>query len=307
MSKKKRVGRGKTAKNIGCAGSGGPGQGRSGAGGSGTHTTQTQASPLSLPPVKPILQGTIQASLQGGLEGQPSKGDPSRVTLPKPWRAPLKVRRKGVGAYPGTKLVLENVNGLFELVTEQVSWKETERFGIRPMGPRCMEGYSETMSCSARRVRRLSKDRWMVTCCVSREDAQPRCWIAGKQLVAIVVMNETTSINDSKNAFAVGLRGSEVVPVGSRVDDSLHQAERSAYEERCAEWFHIATFELSFVVVALGVAFSGQARSRSRENWAFQATHPKDIRHTWKSWCSHYEILPISSEVVSRQRCRSKI
>ena len=78
-------------------------------------------------------------------------------------------------------------------------------------------------------------------------------------------MSDKTSIMDS-NAFAMGLRCGEVVPVKSRVDDSLHQVERSVYEERCAECFHIATFELSGMIVALAVEFSVLVGNRFQGN-----------------------------------------
>ena len=63
-------------------------------------------------------------------------------------------------------------------------------------------------------------------------------------------MSDVTSIMDVKNAFAMELRGSEVVPVGSRVDEPLHQVERSAHEERCAERVHNTTSEPSSVTLA---------------------------------------------------------
>ena len=76
------------------------------------------------------------------------------------------------------------------------------------------------------------------------------CWIADKQLVSDVIMSDVTSIMDVKNAFAMELRGSEVVPVGSRVDEPLHQIERSAHEERCAERVHDTTSEPISVTLA---------------------------------------------------------
>ena len=42
-------------------------------------------------------------------------------------------------------------------------------------------------------------------------------------------------------------RGRYVVPVESRVDEPLHQAERRACYERCAEWARDTTFEPSSV------------------------------------------------------------
>ena len=70
---------------------------------------------------------------------------------------------------------------------------------------------------------------------VSCKDVQRRCWIAGKQLVSDVITSDVTSIMDVKNSFAMILRGSDVVPAKSRVDEPLHQKERSARNERCAE------------------------------------------------------------------------
>ena len=73
---------------------------------------------------------------------------------------------------------------------------------------------------------------------VSCKDVQQRCWIADKQLVSDVIMSDVTSIIDVKNAFAMKLRSSEVVPVKSRVDEPSHQGERSSRDERCADWVH---------------------------------------------------------------------
>ena len=69
---------------------------------------------------------------------------------------------------------------------------------------------------------------------VSCKDVQQRCWIAGKKLVSDVMMSDVTSIIDVKSTFAMKLRRSEVVPVKFRTDESLHQVDRSARDERCA-------------------------------------------------------------------------
>ena len=50
---------------------------------------------------------------------------------------------------------------------------------------------------------------------MSCKEAQQRCWIAPKQLVSDVIMSDVMSIME--NASSVELRGSEVVPVESRV------------------------------------------------------------------------------------------
>ena len=84
-----------------------------------------------------------------------------------------------------------------------------------------------------------------VICCVSCKDAQQRCLNADKPLVSDVIRSDVMSIME--NAPVMELRSSEVVPVESRVDESLHQAERRACDERCAEWARDTTFEPSSV------------------------------------------------------------
>ena len=94
-------------------------------------------------------------------------------------------------------------------------------------------------------VVRFSMDHWTVICCVSCKDAQQRCWIADKQRVSDVIMSDAMSIME--NTSVMEWRGREVVPVESRVDEPLHQAERRACDERCAEWARDTTFEPSSV------------------------------------------------------------
>ena len=57
---------------------------------------------------------------------------------------------------------------------------------------------------------------------------------ADKQLVSDVIMSDVMSIMEHDSVME--LRGSEVVPEESRVVKPLHQAERRARDERCAEW-----------------------------------------------------------------------
>ena len=58
----------------------------------------------------------------------------------------------------------------------------------------------------------------------------------------------------------------------SRVDEPLHQAERRAFDERCAEWARDTTmFEPSTVSSASFVEFSRQVVSR------FQRDVPGDV------------------------------
>ena len=64
-------------------------------------------------------------------------------------------------------------------------------------------------------------------------------------LVVDVIMSDVMSIME--HASVMELRGSDVVPVESRVDEPLHQAERRACDERCVEWARDTTFEPSSV------------------------------------------------------------
>ena len=97
---------------------------------------------------------------------------------------------------------------------------------------------------------------------MSREDARQRCRIAGKQLVGNVVVSDVVSTTDAKNAFAMKWRSSGVIPEECRVSDLLHQNERSAYDERCAEWVHDTMSEPSNVTLVSSVEFSGHVGSR---------------------------------------------
>ena len=102
-------------------------------------------------------------------------------------------------------------------------------------------------------VVRFSMDHWTVICCVSCKDAQQRCLIADKQLVSDVSMSDVMPI--MVNASVMEWRGSEVVPVESRVDEPLHQAKRKACDERCAEWARDTAFGPSSVTLASSVEF----------------------------------------------------
>ena len=68
-------------------------------------------------------------------------------------------------------------------------------------------------------VGRFSIDCWKIACHVSREDARQRCWISHKQLVSYVIVNDVMSVTDTENAFAIDLRGSDVIPGESRVSN----------------------------------------------------------------------------------------
>ena len=60
---------------------------------------------------------------------------------------------------------------------------------------------------------------WTAASCMSSQGAQKRCWIAGKQLVSVVIMRDVMSTMDVKIAFAMELRRSGVFPVESRIDE----------------------------------------------------------------------------------------
>ena len=75
------------------------------------------------------------------------------------------------------------------------------------------------------------------------------------------------------------LRGSEAVPVKSRVDEPLHQAERRACDERCAEWARDTTFEPGSATLASSVELSGQVVTRfQRDVPEERATHERRER-----------------------------
>ena len=82
-------------------------------------------------------------------------------------------------------------------------------------------------------------------------------------------MSDVMSIME--NASLMEVRGSEIVPVRSRVDEPLLQAERRACDERCADWARDTTFEpTSVTTLASSVEFSGATRSH---NEAHRAGH----------------------------------
>ena len=118
---------------------------------------------------------------------------------------------------------------------------------------------------------------------VSCKDVQQRCWIADKHLVSDVFISDVTSIMDAKNAFAMKLHSSDVVPVEYRVDEPMHQEERSACDERCAEWVRHMTFGCD-VLGPVGT---------SRDSWS--------RREKWNKQCA----VPICSETRARKAAGS--
>ena len=136
---------------------------------------------------------------------------------------------------------------------------------------------------------------------VSCKDVQPRCWMADKQLVSDVIMSDVMSIIDVKSASTMKLHSSEVVPVKSRVDEPMHQAERSACDERHAELARDTTLEPGSVHAADAVV--------ERSVWDMQNTRSHIAYAEWiqnatfePSIVTFASSVALSKEVVGKFR-----